>query len=461
MSVELGPTAARLHKIVEVKEVDRLNAALLRLNELYKLPHDRQRDPYRMSSLARHIEYLALALDVDQRTGEARRLKPQWTALCRQYEEFRKLLRTEIATVPAIVDNDLTGIAYFSTAKSEKPQLYASLVLFVANTLETEPKLKGYMQRWLPTSEYDLMEDIYRRIIENTIEEAPEGSSTTRYPYVRMNFAYDPQHRSMLDQFLSLYKADDGGARFICYRNGLVDPTNLVKSFLAIMPPDGGIDRDRHRFVHIYQAGSVGPARKISTGWAVPLREALYLVGGERDLRTSTSRAEPYRTVETIAIDWTSISGPDPILTALIMSSNYHHQPLVGRMALRATPIVKSDEFPKGYLDVVAVDALQSDLERDLAFEIEHHKKSFASDDAAKQARGILKRVNNCPNEWGVSGYYGRSGGGDNDDGITTSALDGKIETAFGSRNRPRYKAEGGEPFVLRDSVRFGCLSLK
>lgn len=399
-----------------------ISSVLQSINGVLKAdgPDGKGRYPLRASAIARFLRHFALGLNDAVRQGSSDALSPAWGRLAELYKEFAQAVPHLTGAIQpnidlTLSDDDFSKFCGYATRRrgSQKRLFYAGLALFAVDLVDTG-KLKALDQAFVdfvtPEGERDLvprLRSLFLRALQTrrvpTLEVGPR-----EYPLVRVGYRVQPNNFAKLQAFVDNFKsAHDGGAHFICYRPRHGHPNVLIKSFLAIQPPEqvgDGEDEDSrsYGFVHVYQMPTVGKQQRISLGKVLPLEHGLCLVGGQRPMRPEKIKSEPFHNLKIITVPWHVITHREQLFGGLVLSANYEGAHVVSRVAIRATAIHHSSLLGRR-LDAIPIDGLAPDLEDDREMEAtlsspeDAERFRFSSGEAAER---IAKLCNNHPFEW-------------------------------------------------------------
>lgn len=448
-----------------------------------------------LSALARHIHYSALSLALARKSNakkpraktprteeedEGPHLRPSWKTVQKYYSEMWKIVGKPLAllSVEEMNDDHLSTLCFFKTrvVGTQKKNLYSSLAVLLLYLKEQGVLNSTFLQYSLPASERDFVGDI-GRYIEKKIEAARKGVATREYPQFSITFKYDPGKLADFERFHNHFKETmavkaNRCAHFICYRPRKSDPTEFIKTFLAIKPPEAsGSNSTSFNFVHVYQATDQDRQR-IALGKMLPLHEGLYFVGGQKEHQPDDPWRSPFKTLKVIAVSWRSIELLDKNIAGLVMSANDRGEHIVSRIAIRATPIAHSKEITLGVVKIKdLLQSLADDAKKEVACLAErksppeHYAKyglRANSDDQfshilPQRMEGILVNTNNDA-PWGLpDGFRGAKGRSL----LTKPIIETELEGLFGSSGNPKFQDSLGTPFVYPRSLRFGVLAKK
>ena len=451
-----------------------------------------------LAALARHVHYSALSLtegqkskisskrkllpvETDKEEDEGPHLTPAWKPLMKHYLDLWKIAGEKLALFPPEKMNDdhLSTLCYFKTriVGSQKKNLYSSLALLIVHLKERGILDSKFLRYSLPDSERDFARDI-GRYIEKKIEEERTGNPTRDYPKISITFKYDPIKLADLERFHAYFQNlkptdADRCSHFICYRPRKSNPTEFIKTFLAIKPPEAsGSNSKSFNFVHVYQATDQDKQR-VALGKILPLHEGLYFVGGQKEHQPE-DRAwkSPFKTLKVIAIGWRTIEVRDANIAGLVMSANNRGDHIVSRIILRATPFAHSKDTSLGAVKIKDLwQSLTDDARKEVACLVERKAPpdEFAkyglrqdSDDqfdrvVAQRMDNVLAHSNNDA-PWGLPDGFRAVKGRTL---LTKPIIEKELEEMFGSSGNPKFQDSFSTPFEFPKSLRFGVLSKK
>jgi len=291
-------------------------------------------------------------------------------------------------------------------------------------------------------------------------EETREAEIMRRY--VASFFRFPEQRHTEFRQFFenSAYGEDDC-AHFICYRPQLSDPSGIVKSFLAILPPQRNGMRRNFTFTHIYSADPDFVEIRKSTGVVLPMTSGLYFIGGQqlRSRRDETS-SPGFRTLKVIAVPRLPIERRQDIIPALCLSTNNREQLIVSRLALRRT--VATDDRSAN-IGIMKWANLSADLQGLVDLEIAAQQVATNggipvrfqhNQPLAAQIRRIWATMNNCP-AVSTEGFFQKSTKRRLNGGMAKELL----EAAFQTDGEAEYIDSTGNGLTW-ENLRFGPLGV-
>lgn len=458
-AAQLGSTICTLVELAKEGGESRVHEAVKHLNAIFFEQTDGGHDPFRRWGLARQLDCYLVAVDSKERIGVARRAMRPWQTLMSDMEEVRTQINGAFPFATGITQNDLTGLARYSTAHCRKPYFYSSIALFLINAIELDGEIAAFTRALLPTSEQDMLDGIKERWFRPLAEggellEPDEVEDAD--PVIETAVPYKETSMEGFDRFFRKFARDES-AHFVCYRNGSNQPGRMVKTFLTIEAPQG--QADVYRFAHFYEVPRLGAQSRISKGIVLPLERGVYLIGGHR-LRDEDDPSAAASSLEVIVLHWGDLNVPEPLLRTLTLTCNYQGEPIAGRMFMRATPIDQCEHLG-GNLDSIDVDQLLNDLETDLGREQVIGNGSFSKVTAGDLLIRILDHTNNVGARWDASFPFHPV---EDDDEVRTldeAAIKRAMNDAFGTEDTPRFVADGVEDITFdfwRD-VRFSPLS--
>jgi hypothetical protein len=466
-------------------------ASMLALNEKFRVDGQRKvpsEDPISLAALARHIHYLALSPAEQKRKKTTTHLRPSWAHVVHLYDKFRERVGPDLFLDPAIKAQDLMRFCSFDTRRrgSGSKVFYSSLAVLLVDLVEQGKFASEFVNFALPPCEWGLADAVRQHLLEGGAKVRSTSPSrgtrtfdtegTSKFPEFGLKFAYAPAKLNDLRAFHNSFRSEssDLGVHFICYRPRKSDPNELMKTFLAIMPPEAHEDSTSFNFVHIYQAPNTTTKQRIALGKVLPLHEGLYLVGGQKETQTPLpSGPTPFRTLKVISMAWRSIEVFDHLLSGLVMSANNQGEHIVSRIALKATPLDHSSKVKLGAIGLHELaDDLKEDMKKEIAFldekgapppefdRFELQRDAADMEAASKRlAMSIAGKTNNDPTVWDLP--EGISAKKPKQPTLTKAMVGLNLEEIFGSDGRPRYTDNFGKNFEFWSSIRFGVLARK
>jgi len=475
----------------------RLTKVLNEVNQELKTSlHASATSPFSGTALSRHLLYYAMVLwdgagsapaaddesDVSPQTdalGTVERANKKRSKTLASFSRLREAYQAFYGVVGApanlllineVGTDDLEAFCHFTTRRrgTKKPLMYASLLLFVIYLYQIKALEHATFKTLVPESEKKLAqrcEAAISRLYEHG--EPDDRSRLKAYGAVDVRFWYGKHQIEELERFVRQFQiAEDSCAHFVVYRSRRSNPRQLMKSFLAFKPPwapgpDGEpMNSSSYNFTHIYAPPEGRLPLRISNGKLVPLDGGLYCVGGQKDL--PLTETVPFKTLKTIAIDWTVIERRDFIFPALAMSANFDGEHLLSRAYIRATPIAKSEDITLG---AVSISELRDDLEED--FRIERAKEgvtdhpgrflfSQQADAIDAYVADIINKTNNNPSKGAVWDVAEGIENKEKTKILTRAGVESRLEDAF-----PLREYSHGEPpksFSFWSDIRFGPL---
>jgi hypothetical protein len=476
-------------------ELEAQSEILEALETFLRGPRDeRSRNIVSRPSLARHLLYLGQSLGDNERDGTSRGSAPQWGAMLTRYKEM-------VATdkvgrlLPAITRDDLRNFCGLKHLRqgSREDLFYSALLIFTIYEDKQGSFEHPYFKDLVPQGERDLpivAAELLGHFINETQERLdlePSFPQIHSFPRSRDNpqvipaFSYDAAEREKLDRFYNRFASSaDLHAHLILYRPRRSKPTQLIRSFLALSAPWNDRltgSRGVHNYVHIYRAPSdVGHEGRVGQGWALPLSQGLYLVGGQRpesvlwdpgvdDEESGAVRPPriPFRSLDVLYFPWQALESNLP--HGLMMTANKDGVPIVTRVCALPTLVAHSKHVDIGE---VALEALAESLEQEWQRERDLAERAGLPAEAPTLAvyeqfgdtKLLAARIgdlcNNDPHSWEVpNGYRAkkRRGGA-----LTHAQVEHSINQAFGVGEDVKY-ASPDRDFDFWRSLRFPPLS--
>ncbi|MBE0581259.1 hypothetical protein [Devosia sp.] len=456
---------------------------LLEMNDVIKNDGKRSSGTYplRFAPVGRHLNHLATAMGEHRRGTTSKRLQKQWVQLERELERY-------VARYPAlkpvlsqsIAESDLEAFANFSTRRqgSRDPRFYATIVLLIVDLFEHdyysnaepdegEPDSRpgfdvSFLEFATPDCERDLPERLREEVLARLEAPGKAPKAGVAHPSINVEYTFKSEKVPLLENFVDHYASPvDGCAHFICYRPRFENPTELIKSFIAIKPPNQRSKeaqaRNKHSFgfVHVYTQPSMGAQHRISLGEVLPLDDGVCFVGGQR-LRHPDHPLQqlPLSALKVIAVAWNAVESFEYVFGGVVMSATYQRRHLVSCLALRATTINKSTDLTAR---PVSLDKLEEDLLADA--EVEKTLPGYGDRfklDARHVASRIAALTNNSP-KWEVPASF-RISEPDGDHAALERHHVEKAISELGTPNKPKFVNGEGTPFSFWNSLRFAPL---
>lgn len=465
----LGPTLTRLSELAANGQRDAVVQHVAELEAFLRAEPIVASEPLQLWLLARQLDCYAVAIDHPVRQQKkTRQVNRAWKSIADKVNAFSAAVREVVILANGVSKEDLRMLANYSTETSRKGNLYSTVAMFLINEYEVHPNLLPSAGRWLATGERQVLAGFSEKLLRSQSSTPPAGEDVRVSPKLDpnhrragMGFIYKEEYRSAFELFFRAFRwGEDKCAHFVAYRAGCNNPENVVKSFLAIRPPAEDVgERDYYTFAHVYKIPSVGAKARVSTGFVLPLEGGTYLIGGQLLMEGDKKRHDVFNNVEVIALSNEDFEAPEPILNAMIMSSNYEDEQIVSKLALRATPIGHSKDFDRP-LDNVAVEKLSADIEGDMATEKKKQKKHFVDYAASAQAERVLRITNNVSPRWHVAQDFRPIDKKVGNAPLSEPSVQLKLDEMFGSDREPKYHAKEIEKvFQFWEDIRFSALS--
>lgn len=422
---------------------------------------------------------------------------PQWKDLSEEINAFVRGLPDELREHcynQPLSGNDVAAFATFAVRKkgSYKAGLPMTFVLFLCSLKDNDALKREYLRLMLNLEERQVPNRLLNALSSRLELPGAQGDVVKPTLGLSLNFEVQQDHYDEMSSFVrSFVHGEDGCGHMVVYRPMRSDPNKIIKSFIAISPPERARD-DKHSFVftHIYKAPKAGGMTRIGSGKLLPLEQGLYFVGGQKpkaDRHSLGSNRTPFTSMKVLAIRWVDIRAGHSVIPGLVMSTNYTGKLISSRAAIRLSPAQKSDVLD---LKPFSASELLENLEKDIEVEkkaIEHVMKGepeqktawhyentrrfgahLTSDNEeechellSEIEREIAKYSNNAPNspsDWRVPDGFVREQGRRSDtldDTELMAAIGGSLKGTSGST----YEKEG-EKFDLWTHVRFAPLQI-
>jgi hypothetical protein len=397
--------------------------------------------------------------------------------------------------LPAITRDDLRNFCGLRHLRqgSREDRFYSALMLFLLHEDSKQAFDHPFFKDLVPQGERDLPL-VAAELLAHFMNEAqerlgnePPFPQVHSFPRNRDNpqvipaFSYEAAEREKLDRFYNRFASPtDSHAHLVLYRPRRSKPTQLIRSFLALSAPWNDRltgSRGVHNYVHIYRAPSdVGHEGRIGQGWALPLSQGLYLVGGQRpesvlwdpgidDEESGAVRPPriPFRSLDVLYFPWQSLESNLP--HGLMLTANKDGLPIVTRVCALPTLISHSRDIDIGE---VALETLADTLQGEWNREREIAGSSGLADDAPTLAvfeqfgdtQLLASRIgdlcNNDPRSWAIPGGYRakkKRGGA-----LTHAQIEHALNQAFGVGDDVKFASAEGD-FDFWRSLRFPPLT--
>jgi len=354
-------------------------------------------------AVARTLMFRAYALAKSKRSKKkSDAYKPAWEHLAREILELSTAVSSEMSAVfcDSVGDKKLSQFATMSaTEKGTLDKFFYSTVLLYITLLDDDCFLRDdYFSRLQCPSDNDLrstIEEVFLAILEDrTVDERHQHRTSVRFMIEDYNLT---RVQKFVDHFRS---PDDGCAHLVLYRSSKSNPLRLMKSFLAISPPERAntgtpaniAQTSSFGYTHIYRPPQAENKPRFSSGKIVPLENGLYFVGGQNPLVDPSNPRSPFKGLKVIVFRWPEIDRLDSRLHGAVLSTNYRGEVIATSLVARITPAYHSNQLNLG---AIGLAELSSDLKEDERQEMEILRGSYPnvhSDPDALPARFGLPR---------------------------------------------------------------------
>lgn len=431
----------------------------------------------------------------DESEGGARATKkggvagPKWKALAPQISDFRNhvLLQNKFDLGTPLEWYQIRLLCYGGTEKTRSRNPYGLLGSFIIYMHDAFPDIVKRAHVLLPTDDVLVLEQMlgfYNWLKSRSAASAgdapepfpdpaaPSGGGAHVPPmslkthdveqirrHIAGFFEAPPEAQRKLNEYFSAARSGDKRyAHMICYRHQLNNPLKIIKSFLAIVPPEHNLMTSSYTFHHVYRFDSLVPNIRHSVGVILPMSTGLYFVGGQQtgdDSVPEGQKGRVYHTLKVIVVPWMPLERKSPIVPGLVMSANNSDQHVVAKLAMRVTPLSNDADAGIGSLNM---DDLQSDLNalKEKEDSLRDALNAFPAASIPAQAQSIAKFINNTPPH-SVTGYTTK----DRSRRLRPEDVSDNINRAFRDAQGEDQFFNGEEAFSFWDSLRFGALSVK
>lgn len=421
-----------------------------------------------------------MSLSEDARSKRALRTNynvPRWTDVSKRVNEFATEANGVISDYLFSTFSD-SMIGQFATWSSRKngaadEGFYITICLYIIHASDSGLLDNEYFQSCIPARERQLpsfLKDfILSKLGSAMMLESPRVTARPRFNIEKAN---NERLKNIAQRFIS--EVDDC-AHMVIYRPNDADPNSLVKTFLAISPPERvSPPKLSFQFSHILKPERGSSSNRFSSGKIIPLEEAIYFVGGHKPWMIPKKATDaPFSGLKILVFNWSDMEKLHPIIPGLAISTNAKGKPISSRIAGRMTPLAHHDDIS---LKSVKLEKLNDDLTDDYFRELEAIARSdlykanrtffslHSSDPEdvdnhiVEACSDILKFTNNGPADglsWDVPPGYKSSRG------KAKKELSRDLIGLALTNNNFNYKNEDGEKFNLWTDTRFGVLDIK
>lgn len=422
---------------------------------------------------------------------------PQWKDLSEEINAFVNGLPDELRehcyTQP-LSGNEVAAFATFAVRKkgSYKAGLPMTFVLFLCNLKDSDALKREYLRLMLSLEERQVPNRLLNALSSRLELPGSQGDVVKPTLGLSLNFEVQQDHYDEMSSFVrSFVYGKDGCGHMVVYRPMRSDPNKIIKSFIALSPPERASD-DKHSFVftHIYKAPKAGGMTRIGSGKMLPLEQGLYFVGGQKpnvDKHSLGSNRTPFISMKILAIRWVDIRAGHSVIPGLVMSTNYTGKLISSRVAIRLSPAQQSDDLDlKPFLASEMFKNLKKDVEVEkkaielvskgkaepkTAWHYENTRRFGAhlTSDNEEECHELLSEIgeeitkfsNNAPNspgDWRVPDGFVREQG-KRSDTLDDTELMAAIGSSLKATTGATYEKEG-EKFDLWSHVRFSPLQI-
>lgn len=442
--------------------------------------------------LARHIQYLAMAIAEDKNSRRTKRSKnrvdgeqdeeqaikgPAWMDVANAINNLCKLLNGAFGKkLPLAVSNDnMSAFASFKTASTgvKAQNFYVAVALYIIHAEETGETNRPFFKFAVPQRERDLPKILFEELRAALRSEVSTDDADPNHE-ITVNFNIKKSNTENFARYFDQYTfSEDGRLHLVVYRPMRTKPTSLIKTFCSISRHQQ--EANSFGFAHFYEPIDGSEQNRFSAGKVLPMENGLYLAGGQKPQVSEGRTDQPFHSLKTLAFRWAEINNNQPLLPGLAMSTNYSGQQLISRVVARVTAISHSD-------DVELREVANGELVANLKADMDEEKKLFkhAKDNNLKfhenaanfpqstdkkslesVAAKILSLTNNRPSQ---SAGFGVPDGcsyvsGEKKSSLSASRLETIIEDAMSTADQACVKP-GNEPYDFWADTRFGPLTI-
>ncbi len=445
-----------------------------------------------VTSVARLLMFYAYSLSDDKKSvgKRASANSPSWTGLSKEITAFVSGLpaRLQQSSFRSYTDDK---IAQFATLASRvkgtaSPCFYSTFVLFLIYLNDNGSFDKPYVLNIVPKDDLKLLSNLvyllssrFNRQTSMADSASQDGAPPDFEAAVRFNVLRS--NNDKLTRFINYYgSGENGNVHLVLYRAMKSDPLRLMKTFLILSPPRKRNDGANNAvFSHFYKAPNEkrdGNLR-FSGGKVLPLDQGVYLVGGQRPWRPDDKR-HPFTSLKVIAFEWIDLDQCHPLMTVLVMSTNYKGNMFVSRAVARVTPMTHHADIE---LEAMTLSELSGRLAQDYKHEaafingetknlqnqpwIGNNEENFLvnldPENSPAAAGFIIKNTNNNPR--GNGAWAARDGfrriSDKNNETLTSAKLQSVVEDSLIDNKSNQFVNDSGEMYEFWSTTRFGPLS--
>lgn len=437
--------------------------------------------------MARILLFITLGMSDDERLASEGSIKlntVRWTSLAKEISNFvvslPEVIKTTCCNQAAYSDDTIAAFATLSSRAqgSKVPFFYSTILLYLISQASGGRLSSGYLESLVSREDRIFIANAAFAIQDHLNLKYRTGNAVEVIS-VSQRFFVDRALQTELANFASKFTVPNESRKFTCgfqfaiYRPTKSNPENLITTFAALYDQvDGFLDANGFTYSHFYKPPSPDGQMRFSRGKAIPLHDAVYLVGGQRPVSDHRGPM-PYNSLKIMALRWSDVIKGHLVFPLLVMTTNYHGKVMVSRAAGRLTPIDHSDHARLGVVPV-------SRLAQNLAEDAEHESRWLLGrpdvDDSQKEslrqafpltrdhanfksiAKQILYFANNDPHKesgWSVPPGFKRG-----KSNLTTDSLRALVGQAMGEFDGNPFTNEDGDAFSLWDHPRFGPLRI-
>lgn len=439
------------------------------------------------ASLARLLLLVSIGKSDNERISRKSKRKVnvvKWTALAEDITNFVKNLPEEIRInccyKPRYTDDNIGGFGSFASREGGTSEkfFYSTILLYVISSASSPEFHSEFLDAMV--SREDRVFIVNASIaIQDRLKVRPDSRKRLDVVAVSQRFFIERDLQAELMDFAEKFTVPNPSRNFTygfqlaVYRPMRSNPDSLIKSFVAVYDQSGDIlEENGFTYTHFYKPQDSFKKMRFGRGKVIPVRDAIYLVGGQRP-HTPLGSPMPYNSLKIIAIRWADVRQCHSIFPVLIMTTNYEGRLLVSRAAARLTPIDHSDHANLGAVSVSDLQEVlreESDIEKRRIMEMEGIDSSSKDQllgsfpltvefpDFSEIAKQIAYFSNNDPNT--ESGWCVPDGFRNSKKSLTTNDLRSLVGDAVGESGRDPFVDELGNKYSLWDHTRFGPLRI-
>lgn len=440
---------------------------------------------FNAAALARVLLFKALSVNDNaiQARDTSKKLNTlEWKPVVDEVHAFVASLpaTTRRACCEEITDDTLVGFATLSsrTKGSQKKHFYSTLQLYAIYCAGTGKLHSDLLEMLISREDRTALNRARQGVAEAFRSDVPIGE-IEEFTDVHLSFQVK---RTDQEKMLSFAKRSfvsvpgrsvKIGFQFVVYRPRRRNPDLLRRSFVSVYDKSDDFQQSQgFTYSHHYQSASEAGPLRFSTGKVFPLKDAVYLVGGQR-LDVDRLGRMPFESMKIMVIRWSDIEKKHTVFPVLILTSSYDNKVMASRGAGVLSPISHSSDLKLDSVltrDLAASLKESGDAERSFILglnslddegkrgALEHFPLTSESADLERISLEISKYSNNLERDGGIAvdGSFRQRRGASLP--LDTEALKSQLNWIGRGSKSKTYVNEDAVEFDFWKHVRFGPL---